>query len=147
MNADDELLFECRTQGQNNVRQGEKETTEMQAREMGAVTWWSQVAWVSALVDHDLVTQGRTPTEARDALVEAVGLMVRWSLKDGGGPWDALDKHDTMPESVKAMAEFKRRFDEAVELPPIVFPSTVNANAYRFRVVVDPADLGAPTGQ
>jgi hypothetical protein len=31
-------------------------------RVMRAITWWGQVAWVSALLDHDLVSQGRTPS-------------------------------------------------------------------------------------
>ena len=37
---------------------------ETKVRTLRAVVWWDVVAWVSALVDHDLVSQGRTPSES-----------------------------------------------------------------------------------
>jgi hypothetical protein len=88
----------------------------MNTRNLRAVVWWGDVAWVSALVDHDLVSQGRTPSEALRSLRSAAGMMVAWSLQHGKGPWDDLERLDKEPRSVKAMGEWLARYDAAGEL-------------------------------
>ena len=77
---------------------------ETKVRSLRAVVWWGDVAWVSALVDHDLVSQGRTPSESIRSLTSAADMMVSWSLQHGKGPWADLERLDKEPRSVTSMA-------------------------------------------
>jgi glutamate synthase domain-containing protein 1 len=92
------------------------EQYETKVRHLRAVVWWGDVAWVSALVDHDLVSQGRTPSESLRSLSSAAHMMVAWALQHGKGAWEDLERLDKEPRSVAAMAEWRARYETAVDL-------------------------------
>jgi hypothetical protein len=93
------------------------------------------VAWVAALINHDIVSQGTTPVEAAERLLRAAEATVVWSIHDGHDPWAGIDQNNLDPASLFAMAGWRERHAHAVELSAAGDVSKLIA--YKFNVVVD----------
>lgn len=117
-------------------------------RELRFVVFWSECAWVASLVDHDLVTQGRTLAEARASLEESLRLTAIWDVHDGNPPTHSLEREAASAQGVleraKHFAEMRYYWGIAI---PFDERNACIAGAIHKGVIVFDAEAAATSGR
>jgi hypothetical protein len=107
------------------------------ARSFACVVWFDEVAWVAATLDHDMLSQGRTPQEALASLRRCIVASCRFSTNEGQPLWSGVEQNDSHPLSIAEMAKWRAMY-EATELVLTDETVGVAGEIYRAPLEVQP---------